>query len=209
MKNIIHNLLVFIAGAFAATCLLLLAFRTGHPARLCQAFIAPPDTLKEVITIKDSSPVSNKTVYTPSKITIPLAKSSVFRNNISAPKYFFFTDTLHRKDTIYLTLNRQQRHYQTEDYEAWVSGFDPRLDSLQFNRYRDVITKTYTPPNKPHSLSLFAAPSFDGINTTLPIGLEYGYEMKWIELSAGVGYDIVGKRVSVQATVNVPLIRWQ
>lgn len=211
MKKIIHNLLVFVAGALTATCMLLLAFRTGHPERLYQAVIGYPDTTttQEITQVKDVSPVSDKVITTSGKLTIPIAHSGMFKTNVSFPKYFFITDTLHRSDTIYLTLGRQQRHYKTDDYEAWVSGYDPKLDSLQFNRYKDIVTKTYIPPHKPHSLSIFAAPSFDGVNTTLPIGLEYGYDMNWMTLSAGVGYDVVGKKLNVQASINVPIFRWK
>ena len=37
-------------------------------------------------------------------------------------------DTIVRKDTIYL--EREQRVYEDEDYKAFVSGFQPRLDSI-------------------------------------------------------------------------------
>ena len=37
-------------------------------------------------------------------------------------------DTVVRRDTIYL--EREQRIYEDEDYKAFVSGFQPRLDSI-------------------------------------------------------------------------------
>lgn len=37
-------------------------------------------------------------------------------------------DTIVRRDTIYL--EREQRVYEDEDYKAFVSGFQPRLDSI-------------------------------------------------------------------------------
>ena len=37
-------------------------------------------------------------------------------------------DTIVRRDTIYL--EREQRIYEDEDYKAFVSGFQPRLDSI-------------------------------------------------------------------------------
>ena len=37
-------------------------------------------------------------------------------------------DTIIRRDTIYL--EREQRVYEDEDYKAFVSGFQPRLDSI-------------------------------------------------------------------------------
>ena len=37
-------------------------------------------------------------------------------------------DTIVRRDTLYL--EREQRVYEDEDYKAFVSGFQPRLDSI-------------------------------------------------------------------------------
>ena len=37
-------------------------------------------------------------------------------------------DTIVRRDTIYL--EREQRIYEDEEYKAFVSGFQPRLDSI-------------------------------------------------------------------------------
>ena len=37
-------------------------------------------------------------------------------------------DTIVRRDTIYL--EREQRIYEDEDYKAFISGFQPRLDSI-------------------------------------------------------------------------------
>ena len=37
-------------------------------------------------------------------------------------------DTIVRRDTVYL--EREQRVYEDEDYKAFVSGFQPRLDSI-------------------------------------------------------------------------------
>ena len=47
-------------------------------------------------------------------------------------------DTIVRRDTIYL--EREQRIYEDEDYKAFVSGFQPRLDSIYV--YPKTIYKT-------------------------------------------------------------------
>lgn len=48
------------------------------------------------------------------------------------------TDTITRGDTVYLP--RTQKYYEDADYRAWVSGYEPNLDSLHV--YPETITKT-------------------------------------------------------------------
>ncbi len=40
------------------------------------------------------------------------------------------TDTVRIKDTVYLNIPIEQKYYRSKDYEAWVSGYRPALDSL-------------------------------------------------------------------------------
>lgn len=40
-------------------------------------------------------------------------------------------DTVMLRDTAYIVLGMTQRYYKGPDYEAWVSGYRPRLDSLR------------------------------------------------------------------------------
>lgn len=208
MKNTIHILFVFMAGAITASCVLLFAFPAVRSA------IRPSgmqiDSTRHEISIQDTAPEPDTTI-TVGKFQIPVIAKDIIgvgTERIPIQKYFFFTDTLHTSDTIYMWMDRQQKYYKTDDYEAWVSGINPRLDSLRFKTYKDVITNTYAPRAKQHSLAIYAAPSFDGINATLPIGLEYSYSMKWLELSAGVGYEMINHRLEVQGTIAIPFARW-
>ena len=41
------------------------------------------------------------------------------------------TDTIRERDTLYLSLPREQRTYADTAYRAWVSGYDPALDSIR------------------------------------------------------------------------------
>lgn len=40
-------------------------------------------------------------------------------------------DTVVLRDTAFVAVEREQRHYRAEDYEAWVSGYRPSLDSVR------------------------------------------------------------------------------
>lgn len=67
---------------------------------------------------------------------------------ISAPMAVFFrftSDTIHIGDTVVM---REQAYYEDSLYRAWVSGYRPRLDSLQvFPRtvYQTVTNDVYHP----------------------------------------------------------------
>ncbi len=52
-------------------------------------------------------------------------------------------DTVHIKDTIYLKLPKEQRVYQDKNYQAWISGYRPELDSIHIYRNtQQIITST-------------------------------------------------------------------
>ena len=56
------------------------------------------------------------------------------------PAFFFVTkDTFHIGDTV---VNREQAVYVDSMYRAWVSGYRPRLDSIEI--YPRTITNTVT-----------------------------------------------------------------
>ncbi|MBD5371181.1 MAG: hypothetical protein HDR80_08570 [Bacteroides sp.] len=51
-------------------------------------------------------------------------------------------------DSAWVEVPVTQREYMAEDYHAWVSGYEPRLDSIYVFPRRDVVT-IREPPDKP------------------------------------------------------------
>lgn len=51
-------------------------------------------------------------------------------------------DTIILNDTTFIQLPREQKIYEAENYKAWVSGYRPKLDSL--NIYQKTIIKEVT-----------------------------------------------------------------
>lgn len=47
-------------------------------------------------------------------------------------------------DTIEVDLPVTQKRYQTDDYQAWVSGYRPNLDSIEVYKKEKIITETIT-----------------------------------------------------------------
>lgn len=64
-------------------------------------------------------------------------------------QYFGITEQLH--DTVAVEVPIESKHYHADEYDAWVSGFEPSLDSIKVYREKEYITETITrmkPPNK-------------------------------------------------------------
>lgn len=47
-------------------------------------------------------------------------------------------------DTVWTTVPRTQKRYEDSTYTAWVSGYEPRLDSIEVYRQTVFMTKTET-----------------------------------------------------------------
>ena len=89
-------------------------------------------------------------------------------------------DTIVRRDTIYL--EREQRVYEDEEYKAFVSGFQPRLDSIYV--YPKTIYETKVSTRKEWRRFTYGVQVGVGVvmpfNTTPTLG---GY------LGFGIGYN--------------------
>ena len=68
------------------------------------------------------------------------------------------TDTLRLHDTTFVSLPRMQREYPDSTYHAWVSGYEPALDSIDVYQTERIIeiTKTITPKPKRWHLGVSA-----------------------------------------------------
>ena len=62
------------------------------------------------------------------------------------------TDTIRIKDTVYLNLPREQRIFQDENFQAWISGYRPSLDSIHIfrNTHQVITSTTIHQKQKPH-----------------------------------------------------------
>lgn len=50
--------------------------------------------------------------------------------------------TLH--DSVLVEVPITSKHYQSKEYDAWVSGYEPSLDSIFVYREKEIITETIT-----------------------------------------------------------------
>lgn len=86
-------------------------------------------TVCDTILVRDSQPAV-VTAAGVSIVTLP-----AWRPPISEADSALSVDT---PDSVAVEIPIEQRHYAGEDYDAWVSGYQPTLDSL--NIYRPVTT---------------------------------------------------------------------
>lgn len=64
-------------------------------------------------------------------------------------QYFGFTEQL--QDSALVEVPITSKHYGSDNYDAWVSGYEPSLDSIKVYQRTEYITETITqskPPNK-------------------------------------------------------------
>jgi len=93
------------------------------------------------------------------------------------------TDTVDRyvamTDTVAIEVPIESRHYSSPEYDAWVSGYEPSLDSIKVYRETQYITEVRTiskPPNK--------------ITVGIQAGYGYGFKAKQLEPYVGIGIGI-------------------
>lgn len=93
------------------------------------------------------------------------------------------TDTVRVSDTVYVRLPREQRIYRDTNYVAWVSGYRPSLDSIEFYPSTRYITKTvYRDSRKRWGI---------GIQAGYGIGLAGGKVTGVPYIGIGVSYNIL------------------
>lgn len=54
------------------------------------------------------------------------------------------TDTLTRTDSVLVEVPIESKHYSSSEYDAWVSGYEPSLDSIKVYQKTEYINTTIT-----------------------------------------------------------------
>lgn len=54
------------------------------------------------------------------------------------------TDTMTLHDSVLVEVPITSKHYQSKEYDAWVSGYEPSLDSIFVYREKEIITEMIT-----------------------------------------------------------------
>ncbi len=91
----------------------------------------------EVVKIRTDTLIIRDTV----KIEKPVYVTKVVLDSILVAVPVI--DTIMMTDTLYIRLQKEQKYYRDKDYEAWVSGYRPELDSLNIFRISSQIETKY------------------------------------------------------------------
>ncbi len=141
-----RHLLTFLLGAVAATTATALILR-GCSAQNTNPSAADTITLTDTITLCDTIVIATpshtrETIMRHQTISLPVAPSAPSDTANPIPS-----------DTARVQIPITQKHYQTQNYQAWVSGYQPTLDSLHIYSPTTIITHTNTITQEkiPHS----------------------------------------------------------
>lgn len=97
-------------------------------------------------------------------------------------------DTIVRRDTIYL--EREQRVYEDDDYKAFVSGFQPRLDSIYV--YPKTIYETKVSTRKEWRRFTYGVQA--GVGLVMPFSFSLSSSLSsspslGVYVGVGIGYN--------------------
>lgn len=151
-----RNIIAFIIGLWLAT----LICRCHHSTESEQPL---RDTI--VDTIKVVKPIAVDSVVTRYKVvSVERVKDTTIVNEVSEVVF----------DTIRVRLPIESKHYSTTNYDAWVSGYEPCLDSIKVYN-REVIVK---PKKSRWSVGVQGGVGMTPRGVQPYIGVGVGYRLK-------------------------------
>ena len=89
------------------------------------------------------------------------------------------TDYTVLHDSVLVEVPIESRHYNAPEYDAWVSGYQPSLDSIRVYQKENYITERVTISKPPNRFTL-----------GLQGGYGYGFKSKTWEPYVGIGLGI-------------------
>ena len=94
------------------------------------------------------------------------------------------TDTVTVRDTAYVVVEREQRHYHGDDYDAWVSGWRPALDSIMVYPETRYITS--------ENISVTSRKRWGiGVHAGYGVGVSSGQIRAFPYIGVGISYNLV------------------
>lgn len=72
------------------------------------------------------------------------ANNMVVTENVVAENFSANSASFSANDSVLVEVPITSKHYQSKDYDAWVSGYEPSLDSIKVYKETQYITETIT-----------------------------------------------------------------
>lgn len=87
-------------------------------------------------------------------------------------------DTLHRIDTVTVSLPFVQKQYKDSNYSAWVSGYEPSLDSIKIFPKTIIVRESKVERKKDRRWGVYGGVGIDVSDRVTPyVGIGIGYRI--------------------------------
>ncbi len=87
-------------------------------------------------------------------------------------------DTLHRTDTVTVSLPFVQKQYKDSNYSAWVSGYEPSLDSIKIFPKTIIVRESKVERKKDRRWGVFGGVGIGVSDRITPcVGVGIGYRI--------------------------------
>lgn len=87
-------------------------------------------------------------------------------------------DTLHRIDTVTVSLPFVQKQYKDSSYSAWVSGYEPSLDSIKIFPLTTIIRESKVEKQKDRRWGVYGGVGIGVSDRVTPyVGIGIGYRI--------------------------------
>lgn len=136
------NLIVFLVGVFLGLCTGFFTAKAIYDQPIEESVTRDTVIVYDTIPHYYPKPVDSATVKYVTKF-FPVVKSDTINHFVEVSKMIH--------DTVAVEVPITTKHYRAMEYDAWVSGYEPSLDSIKVYQKTEVITATITkikPPNK-------------------------------------------------------------
>ena len=161
LSRFFHKIIKFVSVVALLASAAMLLYISWDMVRVCsEKCDEVADTIKVTVydTVKVKVPVARDSVvvrYVNAKFKVSKKEGEIseFRDDEiskdgeNGMNGMNGSDGKNGKDSVEVLVPITQKTYETEDYKAWVSGYEPNLDSLEL--YRPTIIKTMTVRKQP------------------------------------------------------------
>jgi len=113
------------------------------------------DTTTTIDTIPDIAPTPKDSTHVKWLVRyLPAAPAETKHDTITDVRYIELDHFRDSTQMVAVEVPITSKHYQSPEYDAWVSGYEASLDSIKVYQKETVITETITQMKPPNRLSL-------------------------------------------------------
>jgi len=135
------NLIVFLVGVFLGLCTGFFTGKAIYDQPIEESVTRDTVIVYDTIPHYYPKPVDSATVKYVTKF-FPVVKNDTINHFVEVSKMIH--------DTVAVEVPITTKHYRAMEYDAWVSGYEPSLDSIKVYQKTEVVTITKIIKNQKH-----------------------------------------------------------